>query len=217
MILNFREMKTLFAFLFVFFAGTVPGQTGDTVHVLTHHKNGAVNEDYNKINGLKSGEYKRYTRYDKIYIKGNYSNDSPTGIWEFYAADSAGKLIQRLDFDNHTELYVDSSRAHSLICGPRYFGGNMMQYEYIAKSIRAQFTPEEKRQMRGKAVNVFFTIDSITLKPGNCSINDATVANTIAAKMMRIVSVMPVWLPPVCKTDAMVWRFSVPFLFPDEI
>jgi hypothetical protein len=206
-------MKHLVVILAICLSGTLFA-SGDTTHVTTRYKDGKVNEQFvrNK-NGEKDGSYIRYTRYGKKYIVGQYADGIPVGIWEFYSSDVNGVLVQKLDFDTHKELFVDSLRVPSLICGPRYFGGNMLEYEYIGRRIRSDFTAAERNQYKGKVLSVNFTIDKVTLKPAFVSCADQTLPKIIQDKMVKIVSEMPAWLPPVCKAGDAVWNFSVPFAF----
>lgn len=187
----------------------------DTTKVETKYRNGELNEQYStNKNGVKVGSYTRYTRYGKKYIVGQYDNGMPVGAWEFYSADTNGVLVEKLDFTTHKELFVDSLRVPSLICGPRYFGGNMLKQEYIQNRIKTDFTDAEKEQYKGQTFTVLFVIDDKSFKAVGVSCNDSGLSEDAKKKMEKIVSEMPAWLPPVCGKDKeIVWRFSVAFVF----
>jgi hypothetical protein len=186
----------------------------DTVHVTTSYTKGQKNEDYfRNLEGNKHGKYRRFTRYGKLYIDGQYNNGSPVGTWNFYSSDTLGELVQKLDFDTHKEIMVDSFRVPSLICGPRYFGGNMLQQEYVQHRIKTDFSETERARLKGTSVLVVFEIDPKTYKPYGVVIEDNALSDDIKAKITKIVNEMPAWLPPVCKGGPPVWRMSVVFLF----
>ena len=206
-------MKQYIVILFlVLFPAAIIAQ--DTIHVTTSYTNGKKNEDYfRNLEGNKHGKYQRFTRYGKLYIEGQYNNGTPVGIWNFYSTDTLGELVQKLDFDSHKELMVDPYRVPSLICGPRYFGGNMLQQEYIQQRIKSDFTETEQAQLKGTSVLVVFEIDPKTYKPYGVVVEDNALSDDIKLKITKIVSEMPAWLPPVCKDGTPVWRMSVVFLF----
>jgi hypothetical protein len=208
-------MKKALLFFFSFLCLTVFSQ--DTLR--TFYSGGQPKEVYT-VNQAKEkeGDYVHYTRYGTKYISGHYKNGEPIGLWEFYSSDVNGYLVQKLDFDTHKETYVDSLRVPSLICGPRYFGGNMLQQEYIQRRIRTDFKESERQEMKGKIVSVNFSIDPKTLKPVGIECTDGTVTPEMRAQMVKIVSEMPAWLQPVCKSTGEtqpipVWRFTAVFVF----
>lgn len=202
----------LFTFLLPLFAFAQK----DTTHVQTHYQNGKVNEEYvlNK-DGNRDGAYIRKTRNGKNYIKGQYSNGQPTGIWEYYASDTTGELVEKLDFDSHKELFVDKYRVPSLICGPRFFGGSMIEQEYIQNHIKSDFTADERTAMAGQRYTVSFVIDSTTLKviSGSVMVNEKEVTPAVNDRLVKAVQDMPSWLAPICHGEGEVWRFSVTFVF----
>ncbi|HTF04066.1 MAG TPA: hypothetical protein VK826_08570 [Bacteroidia bacterium] len=202
-----------FLFFFFFACATVLSAQ-DSVHVTNAYKNGEKNEDYfrNK-DGNKHGKYIRYTRYGKVYIDGQYRNGTPVGTWQYYSADTSGVLVQTLDYDTHKELFCDSMRAQGLICGPRYFGGNMQQQEYIQLRIKTDFTEAERARLKGTTVLAVFAIDPATFKTYGVSVDDPALSEDLRQKIVRIVTEMPAWLPPTCKSQSMVWRMSAPFVF----
>lgn len=210
-------MKTCLLFLFLtipFLAYSQIPVKPDTGKVVTYYREGVINESYTlNAKGKKEGAYERNTRYGKKYIRGQYANGNPVGVWEFFSSDTTGVLVQKLDFNSHKELFVDSLRVPALICGPRYFGGNMIKQEYIQNAIKEQFTEAEREMYKGQTFSVMFSIDKITLKPIGVSCTDAGISEDIRKKMELIVSQMPAWLPPVCKESSEVWRFSVAFVF----
>jgi len=185
-------------------------------HIVTYHKNGGINEDYYKSsNGDKIGSYKRYTRYGKLYITGKYNEGMPAGVWYYYSADTSGKLVQALDFDKHKELYVDSLRVPQLFCGPRFFGGNMIQMDYIQKRLRTDFTAEEREKYKGQSFTVSYTVDATTLKPILITPDQTYLSPDMAKRFIQIVKDMPAYLPPVCRPGSEpVWRTNVVFYFP---
>lgn len=201
-------------FLFPLLLAAQNASQPDTGQVVSRYSNGSVNESY-RLNaaGNKEGVYVRYSRYGKKFVSGQYENGKPSGIWEFYSSDTLGKLVQKLDFTNHKELYVDSLRVPSLICGPRYFGGNMIKQEYIQQSIKNRFTETERAMLKGQSFTVVFTIDEKTLKPIGVNCDDNALPDDTRRKLEQIVTDMPAWLPPVCKNSSEVWRFSVVFVF----
>lgn len=206
-------MKLFLILLFLAF-GPVALLAQDTVHVTTSYTNGKKNEDYfRNPEGNKHGMYQRFTRYGKLYIEGQYNNGTPVGIWNFYSTDTNGTLVQKLDFDVHKEVMVDPLRVPSLICSPRYFGGNMLQQEYIQQRIKTDFTETERASLKGTSVLVVFEIDLKTYNPYGIVIEDNALSEDIKLKITKIVIEMPAWLPPVCKDEAPVWRMSVVFLF----
>jgi hypothetical protein len=187
----------------------------DTIPVTTTYTDGGKNEVY-AINkeGNKNGRYVRYTRHGKVYVQGQYKNGTPVGIWNYYALDSSGALVQTLDFDKHTETFLDSVNVNSLVCGPRYFGGNPAKQEYIQLRLRTDFTEQERGSMRGKAIMVVFEIDPKTLTTFAVAIPNDALPKNISDKIQKIVTEMPAWLAPVCdKGDQPVWRQSVVFVF----
>ncbi len=207
-------MKNILSLLATLFISTFISAQ-DTTHFVTHYRDGKVNEKY-IINSKKekNGEYIRYTRYGKKYISGQYKDGEPVGVWEYFSSDTTGVLVQKLDFDAHKELFVDPLRVHSLICGPRYFGGSMIENEFIAHHIETDFTTEEKTFYHGQSFTVTFTIDSVSLKPVGITVDDQKLPTAFSAKMIAAVSAMPVWLRPVCSEGKNeVWRFSVVFTF----
>ncbi|MGL4597954.1 MAG: hypothetical protein ACRCYO_10510 [Bacteroidia bacterium] len=186
----------------------------DSIQTLTRYKQGQVNESYWRLpTGEKHGTYKRYTRYGNTYISGQYDHGKPIGIWELYKADSSKKLVQRLNFDTHQELFLDSANFPTLFCGPRFFGGNMLQNEYIDRAIKTQFTEAERQALKGKSILVAFSIDQQTLKPINIKVATAGIDLATQKKLVAIVETMPVWLPAIPRAGTCVWEFSVPFLF----
>ena len=208
-------MKNIFLFLVVFVSGISISAQEDTTHFVTHYGDGKLNESY-IINSQKqkNGEYVRYNHFGKKYISGQYKNGEPIGIWEFYSSDSTAVLVQKLDFDAHKELFVDPLRIPQMICGPRYFGGNMLKNEFIEHHIATDFTSEEKKMYAGQSFSVLFTIDSVSLKPVGISISDEQkLSPDFSAKLIAAVAAMPAWLPPACENKNKVWRFSVKFVF----
>lgn len=206
-------MKYVLAFFFMVFTSSfLFGK--DTTHVTTYYRGGQLNERYIlNSSHQKHGEYVRYTRYGKKYITGTYVNGLPAGTWNYYSSDTTGTLVQTLDFDNHRETFVDSLRVHTIICGPRYFGGNMLQYEYVSYHVKNDFTPEERAAHKGKTYTVSFTIDSVSMKPVMISVDNPDLPEPFRKKLETIVAGMPAWLPPVCKNKSEVWRFSVAMVF----
>lgn len=181
----------------------------------TYYSDGLLKEKYllNK-EGNKDGPYTCYSRFGKKYISGQYANGEPAGTWEFFSSDTNAFLVQKLDFTTHKELFVDSLRQPSLICGPRYFGGNFLRQEYIQNRIKTDFTEAEKELLKGQNYTVIFLVDQKTLRPVGASCADTELSETIRKKMEKIVAEMPAWLPPVCGKDKdTVWRFSVAFVF----
>lgn len=210
--LNFIVMKKLLLFPALLFSFICFAQK-DSSHVVTYHKNGKVNEDYHlNASGDKDGPYLKMGRNGKKYVSGQYKDGIPIGVWEYFASDTTGDLVQKLDFDSHKEIFVDPVRQNMLICGPRYFGGNMLKQEYIQHRIKTDFTAEEREKLKGEKYTVSFTIDSVSLKPVLVNCNETDVPPDVKPKLEKIVSEMPAWLPPVCK-DEKVWRFSVTFAF----
>jgi hypothetical protein len=160
-------------------------------------------------NGEKDGVYLQQSKYGKPYTKGQYKEGVPVGIWEYFTSDTLGVLVEKLDFDNHKELFVDPLRVHSMICGPRFFGGNMAQKDYIHHRVITDFTADERTKYKGQRYSISFDIDSTTYKPIAASIViDANAPAALQARMTAIVSEMPVWLTPVCHGDGEVWRFT---------
>lgn len=207
-------MKQIFIFLFAFVPALAFSQA-DTGKIVTHYKGGEINEEYSRNkDGNKDGAYVRYTRFGKKYIVGQYANGTPVGNWEFYSSDASGVLVQKLDFTSHKETIVDSLRIPTMICGPRYFGGNMLKQEFLQLHIKTDFTEAEREQYQGQAFTVFFTIDEKTLKPIGISCTDPGLTDAARKKLIQIVSEMPAWLPPVCGKGAdPVWRYSAVFVF----
>lgn len=217
-------MKPLFFFLILSFSTGLFAQTtvvgtvqshGDTTLVKTTYKEGGRNEEYglNK-NGNREGKYIRYTRYGKVYTEGQYSNGAPVGVWNYYRPDTSGALVETLNFDTHKETYVDSVNVNSLVCGPRYFGGNSAKQEYIQLHIKTDFTEEERAMMKGKSVMAVFEVDQKTFTTYAVTVEDFALPIDIRNKIEKIVSEMPSWLAPVCdKGDQPVWRQSVVFVF----
>jgi hypothetical protein len=206
-------MKNALLILVLLISGNLVAE--DTIPVNTTYKDGSKNEVYftNK-DGNRTGKYVRYTRYGKVYTEGQYNNGTPVGVWNYYSADTAGKLVQTLNFDTHKETYVDSSNVNSLVCGPRYFGGNAAKQEYIQLRIRNDFTDQEKAAMKGKSVMAVFEVDILTLTTYAISVENYGYSRNVIDKMNRIIAEMPAWLPPVCdKGDHPVWRQSVVFVF----
>lgn len=186
----------------------------DSTHITKNYKNGKLEEDYYlNVSGNKNGKYLRYTRYGKLYVEGQYKDGAPVGTWNYYSGDTLGELVQTLNFETHKETFCDTNRINSLICGPRYFGGNMLKQEYVQHRIKTDFTPEERNMLRGKSVLVVFEIDSVTYTPYGISVEDQAISPDLKAKMVKIVREMPAWLPPACTGGAPVWRMSVVFLF----
>lgn len=186
----------------------------DSTHVIKNYKSGKLEEDYYlNASGNKNGTYLRYTRYGKLYIVGQYKDGTPVGTWNYYSGDTMGDLVQTLNFDTHKETFCDTNRINSLICGPRYFGGNMLKQEYVQYRIKTDFATEERNMLRGKSVLVVFEIDSATYLPYGISVEDQAISPDLKAKMVKIIMEMPAWLPPACTSGTPVWRMSVVFLF----
>ncbi|HEU4718001.1 MAG TPA: hypothetical protein VFU15_09210 [Bacteroidia bacterium] len=186
----------------------------DTTHVTTHYHNGKVNEQFTQNKkGDKEGNYLRYSTHGKTLVTGQYKDGVPVGVWNYYSSDTSGTLVDRLDFDTHKELFVDSLRVPQLICGPRYFGGNLAKNEYIAHRIRTDFTPNEIAPYHGQSFTVTFAIDTTTMKPVMPVLDESGLPSSVVEKMKQIVLDMPAWLPPVCKDKNEVWQFSVVFTF----
>lgn len=205
-------MKHATIFLFLLFSVMLSAQ--DTIPMTTSYKDGKKNEVYsvNKA-GNKVGKYVRYTRYGKVYVEGQYSNGIPVGTWKYYAADTSGILVQTLDFDRHKETFVDSVHVPSLVCGPRYFGGNTAKQEYVQLRIKNDFTEQERAQLKGKAIMAVFEVDPKTLTTYGASIQDNSLSQDVRTKMEKAITEMPAWLPPVCTGGTPVWRMSVVFVF----
>ncbi|HET6989832.1 MAG TPA: hypothetical protein VFJ43_00850 [Bacteroidia bacterium] len=203
-------MKTVFAFIIIFLSSySLFGQ--DTSVVVNHYGDGKIYDTYKRnAAGEKEGDYIQYNHFGKKYITGQYKNGVPVGIWNYYSSDTSAELVEKLDFDQHKELFVDSNRVHSLICGPRYFGGTKLEKEYVAMREKYDFTEEEKKLYRGKTFIVSFTIDDKTYKAIGIAVDDNTIPEPIKSKLMKIAADMPAWLPPVCKDKSEVWRFSIP-------
>ncbi len=206
-------MKSIFTVILLLITGSVFSQ--DTIPVQTTYKDGGKNEVYStNKDGIKIGKYVRYTRYGKVYVEGQYNNGNPVGIWNYYSADTVGFLVQTLNFDTHKETFVDSVHVPSLVCGPRYFGGNAGKQEYIQLHINTDFTEQEKAMMKGKAVMVVFEVDDKSFTTFAVTVEDNALPLDIRTKIHKIVTDMPAWLPPVCdKGDHPVWRQSVVFVF----
>lgn len=202
-------------FPFALSAQAILEVNGDTTTVKTAYKDGTKNEHYylNK-DGNRNGRYIRYTRYGKVYTEGQYNNGTPVGIWNYYSADTSGKLVETLNFDTHKETFLDSTNVNSLVCGPRYFGGNTAKQEYIQLRIKTDFTEQEKATMKGKSVMGVFEVDILTFTTYAITIENYGYPKNIIDKMIRIIAEMPAWLAPVCdKGDQPVWRHSVVFVF----
>ncbi len=209
---NLVSMKTLFLFAAIFFSSFLYSQ--DTTRVVNHYNDGQIYDSYRRnAVGEKEGGYVQYSRFGKKLIVGQYNNGVPFGEWNYYSADTSGRLVQTLDFDAHKELFVDSIRMPTLICGPRYFGGRLAQKEYIVRRVNADFTKTEKEDYRSRGFVVSFSIDPKTLKVVGVSIEDNDLQDDFRNKLIRIVSEMPAWLPPVCKDKSEVWRFSLAIIF----
>lgn len=194
-----------FAFLFSSFL-----HSQDTIHIENHYGDGELFDVYQKnAKEEKIGSYVQYSRFGKKYIAGQYNNGIPVGTWNYYSSDTSGRLVQTLNFDTHKELYVDSLRVNSLICGPRFFGGRMAQAEYISRRIQTDFTQAEKDAYRDRPFVILFSIDPKTLKVVGASVEDDDLQEPFKSKLLAIVNEMPAWLPPVCKGKTAVWRFSV--------
>jgi hypothetical protein len=207
--------KLLFLLLLFCPALTVQVNAQDTIAVSTVYKEGGRNEVYyvNK-EGNRIGKYLRYTRYGKVYTEGQYNNGTPVGTWNYYSADTAGKLVQTLNFDQHKETFVDSVNVNSLVCGPRYFGGNTAKQEYIQLRIKTDFTEQERAMLKGKSIMAVFEVDSKTFTTYAITIQNNTLPKNVLDKMTKIIAEMPAWLGPVCdKGDQPVWRQSVVFVF----
>lgn len=206
-------MRNCLLLLFIAFSITVSAQ--DTIPMNTVYKDGSKNESYfvNK-DGFRVGKYVRYTRYGKVYTEGQYSNGNPVGVWNYYRPDTSGALVETLNFDTHKETFVDSANVNSLVCGPRYFGGNTAKQEYIQLHIKTDFTEAELAMMKGKTVMAVFVIDDKTFTTYAITIENNAYPKDIMDKMTKIIAEMPAWLPPVCdKGDQAVWRQSVVFVF----
>lgn len=204
-----KQLLLLLTFLFKF-----AGNAQDTTHVNTVYKGGEKNEYYYRDgNGNKIGKYLRYTRYGNTYIEGQYYNGQPVGVWNYYTAENTGKLVQTLNFDAFKETFLDTVNVPSLICGPRYFGGNMAKQEYVQYRISTDFTPAEHQRLKGTSVMAVFDIDTKTYKTNSISVDDPALSEDLRAKMVKIIREMPAWLPPICKGGTPVWRMSVVFLF----
>ena len=109
-----KKIKHFLTAAVAFFLLPLFSSAQDTTHVVTHYRDGQINDIYRRnSNGEKDGDYIRYTRLGKKYISGHYSNGIPIGIWQFYSSDTSGILVQTLDFDKHKETFVDSNRVHS--------------------------------------------------------------------------------------------------------
>ncbi len=189
-------------------------QAQDTTQTITRYKQGQINEQYWRLqSGEKHGSYIRFTRYGNTYLSGRYDHGKPIGIWELYRADSSKQLVQRLNFDTHQELFLDTANFPTLFCGPRFFGGNMIQNEYVANAIQTQFTEAERLALKGKKILVAFSIDQQTLKPIQVKVATADIDVATQKKLIAIVEAMPAWLPALPRTGVCVWEFSVPFLF----
>lgn len=205
-------MKNVFFFLLLSCSGCLLAQ--DTIPVKTTYKDGAQNEMYSvNKDGIRIGKYIRYTRYGKVYTDGQYNNGTPVGIWNYYSADTSGKLVQTLDFDQHKETFVDSVNVNSLVCGPRYFGGNTAKQEYIQLRIKTDFTEQERTMMKGKSVMAVFEVDPKTFTTYAITIENNALPKDIIDKMSKIIAEMPAWLAPVCTGGTPVWRMSVVFVF----
>ena len=180
------------------------------MQVVNHYNDGQIYDSYIRNSlGEKEGAYVQYSRFGKKYISGQYNNGVPFGTWNYYTADSSGRLVQTLDFDAHKELFVDSIRVPALICGPRFFGGRTAQNEYIARRIKSDFIKEERDAYRNRHFIISFSIDQKSLKVVGVSVEDKDLSDAFKNKLIAIVSEMPSWLPPVCKDKSQVWRFSV--------
>ncbi len=180
------------------------------MRVVNHYNDGQIYDSFMRNSvGEKEGAYVQYSRFGKKYISGQYNNGVPFGTWNYYSADTSGRLVQTLDFDSHKEVFVDSIRVPALICGPRFFGGRIAQNEYIARRIKSDFTKEEREAYRNRPFIVSFSIDHQTLKVVGVSVDDKDLQDAFKNKLLAIVSEMPSWLPPVCKDKNEVWRFSV--------
>lgn len=187
----------------------------DTIPFKNTYKDGSRNEEYfvNK-DGNRIGKYVRYTRYGKVYTEGQYNNGTPVGIWNYYRPDTSGLLVETLNFDTHKETFVDSLNVNSLVCGPRFFGGNTAKQEYIQLRIKTDFTAEQKAFMKGKTVMAVFEVDILTFTTYAITIENHAYPVDIVNKMSKIIAEMPAWLSPVCdKGDVPVWRQSVVFVF----
>ncbi|GAB4142128.1 MAG: hypothetical protein Fur0041_17260 [Bacteroidia bacterium] len=186
----------------------------DRLHIVKKYSSGTVSEDYHlDENGFKHGPYQRYTRFGKIYIQGYYVHGQPDSTWTYYAPDSVGAMVQKLDFKTRKEIFLDTLKVPQLICGPRFFGGNMLQMEYIQYRMQKDFTPAEYARYKNKTFTVSFTVDSVSLKPALIMCDNATIPDNIKKKMIAIVNDMPAFLPPACPGRDPVWRISVPFYF----
>ncbi len=206
-------MKNLFFISYsLLLSSCIFGQ--DTTRVVNHFRDGKVYDTYlRNSNSEKEGAYIQYSRFGKKYIVGQYQNGEPKGVWNYYSSDTSGVLVQTLNFDSHTEFFVDSNKVTSLICGPRFFGGRMAQNEYIAHHIQNEFSNEEKTVYKGQVFVLSFSVDPKTLKVVGVTVDDPTIPDLFEKKLLKIAFDMPTWLPPVCKEKSEVWRFSVAVVF----
>lgn len=205
-------MKTILYIPVLFLCTVLSAQ--DTTRITNYYRDGLTYDTYTRNTaGEKEGVYVQYTRFGKRFIVGKYTNGIPTGVWNYYSSDTAGVLVQTLNFDTHTETFVDSNRVSAMICGPRYFGGRTAQNEYIARRVKTDFTKEEKETYRGRPFIVSFSIDPKTLKVVGATIEDTDLQESFRKKLLAVANEMPAWLPPVCSGKNEVWRFSIPVIF----
>jgi hypothetical protein len=206
-------MKHLFTLaLFLFFSSLLTAQ--DSILVENHFHDGTLFDVCKKNpSNEKVGPYVQYSHFGKKFITGQYNKGVAYGIWNYYSSDTSGVLVQTLNFDTHTETYVDSNRVTSLICGPRYFGGRMAENEFVARRMDSDFSAEEKKAYKGQVYVVAFSIDPKTFKVVGVSLDDSSLPDPVKSRMMKIASDMPAWLPPVCKDKNEMWRFSIPIAF----
>ena len=89
----------------------------------------------------------------------------------------------------------------------------MLQQEYIQMRIKSDFTETERQRLKGTSVLAVFDVDPLTYKTIGINVDDAALTEDLKNKIIKIVSEMPAWLPPVCKDKNLVWRMSVVFVF----
>lgn len=73
----------------------------------SYHPDGKPFSLHTYVNGKKSGPYKTWHSNGQVYMEGQWKDDVPVGIWNFY--NEAGELMKEIDSDkNPIQVEPDS-------------------------------------------------------------------------------------------------------------
>ena len=164
--------------------------------------NGRTKVEYTEI---KSGTL-RWVRF--------FDGSEPVGIWEEF--DEDGKLINSRNLDSIPyckEKYPKLNIAEdSNFTNAEFVGGESKMYSYLGKEMK--YPPYAYQNDMSLRVKVQFIIEKDGEVTGVCiELNDKKTNKLIEYEAIRVISLMPNWIPGEEQGEKVRVRYSLPITF----